>query len=79
MKKTAGSETTYYFYGVGGLLCEFTTTNTGATQASNTNPVTYRTSDRLGTAVLLIPHPAQWWKTIGYCRMGNYGYWIQVR
>ena len=31
VKKTVGSEMTYYFYGVGGLLCEFTTTNTGAT------------------------------------------------
>jgi len=54
MKKIVGLETTYYFYGVGGLLCEFTTTNTGATQASSTNRTTYRTSDKLGTAVLLI-------------------------
>jgi len=54
MKKTVGSETTYYFYGVGGLLCEFTTTNIGATQASSTNRTTYRTSDKLGTAILLL-------------------------
>jgi RHS repeat-associated protein len=54
MKKTVGSETTYYFYGVGGLLCEFTTTNTGATQAASTDRTTYRTSDKLGSAVLII-------------------------
>ncbi len=54
MKKTVGSETTYYFYGVGGLLCEFTTTNTGATQAASTDRTTYRTSDKLGSAVLIM-------------------------
>jgi RHS repeat-associated protein len=54
MKKTVGSETTYYFYGVGGLLCEFTTANTGATQAASTDRATYRTSDKLGSAVLII-------------------------
>jgi hypothetical protein len=54
MKKTVGSETTYYFYGVGGLLSEFTTANTGATQAASTDRETYRTSDKLGSAVLII-------------------------
>src|SRR3990170_715641 len=54
MKKTVGSETTYYFYGPGGLLCEFTTTSTGATQAASTDRTTYRTSDRLGSAVLIM-------------------------
>lgn len=54
MKKTVGSETTYYFYGVGGLLCEFTTTNTGATAAASTDKTFYQTSDKLGSAVLLM-------------------------
>jgi hypothetical protein len=27
MKKTVGSETTYFFYGPGGLLCEYSTSN----------------------------------------------------
>jgi RHS repeat-associated protein len=54
MKKTVGSETTYYFYGATGLLCEFTTTNTGATQAASTDRATYRTSDKLDSAVLII-------------------------
>jgi RHS repeat-associated protein len=54
MKKTVGSETTYYFYGATGLLCEFTTTNTGATQAASTDRATYRTSDKLGSAVLIV-------------------------
>jgi hypothetical protein len=54
MKKTVGSETTYFFYGVGGLLCEFSTTNTGATQAASTDTTTYRTSDKLGSAVLIM-------------------------
>jgi RHS repeat-associated protein len=53
-KKTVGSETTYYFYGVGGLLSEFTITNTGATQAASTDRATYRTSDKLGSAVLIM-------------------------
>jgi hypothetical protein len=54
MKKTLGSETTYFFYGVGGLLCEFSTTNSGATQAAPTDRTIYRTSDKLGSAVLIM-------------------------
>jgi hypothetical protein len=56
MKKTVGSETTYYFYGPGGLLCEFSTSNalSSATSASSTDRITYRTSDKLGSAVLII-------------------------
>jgi len=54
MKKKVGTETTYYFYGVPGLLCEFTTTNTGTTQAASTDRAAYRTSDRLGSAVLVL-------------------------
>ena len=54
MKKTVGSETTFYFYSGSNLLCEFTTTNTGATQATSTDRTTYRTSDKLGSAVLVI-------------------------
>jgi RHS repeat-associated protein len=56
MKKTVGSETTYYFYGPGGLLCEFSTSNTisSATAASSTDKTLYRTSDKLGSAVLII-------------------------
>ena len=54
MKKTVGSETTYYFYGPGGLLCEYMTTNTGVTAASSTDKTHYHTSDKLGSAVLVI-------------------------
>jgi RHS repeat-associated protein len=56
MKKTVGSETTYYFYGPGGLLCEFSTSNaiSSATAASSTDKTLYRTSDKLGSAVLII-------------------------
>jgi RHS repeat-associated protein len=56
MKKTVGSETTYYFYGPGGLLCEFSTSNaiSSATAASSTDKTLYRTSDKLGSAVLVI-------------------------
>ncbi len=50
MKKTVGSETTYYFYGPGGLLCEFTTTNTGATQAASTLQQTGQRTE----------HPTSW-------------------
>jgi RHS repeat-associated protein len=55
-KKTVGSETTYYFYGPGGLLCEFSTSNalSSATAASSMDRTLYRTSDKLGSAVLVI-------------------------
>jgi len=53
MKKTVGSETTYTFYGPGGVISELTTT-TGVTQAASTDKATYRTSDKLGSAVLLM-------------------------
>ena len=56
MKKTVGSETTYYFYGPGGLLCEFSTSNTisTATAASSADKTLYHTTDKLGSAVLII-------------------------
>jgi RHS repeat-associated protein len=56
MKKTVGSESTYYFYGLGGLLCEFTSSNaiSTATAASSTDRAVYRTSDKVGSAVLVI-------------------------
>ena len=54
MKKTVGTETTYYFYAVGMLVSEFSTTNTGATGAASTDRTTYQTSDKLATAVLLM-------------------------
>jgi RHS repeat-associated protein len=57
VKKTVGSETTYYFYasieGIG-LISEFTTTNTGATQAASTDKTRYRVADPGGTATLII-------------------------
>jgi hypothetical protein len=55
MKKTVGSETTYFFYGPGGILCEFSTVagTSTATAASAGDRATYRTSDKLGCAVLL--------------------------
>ena len=52
MKKTVGSETMYYLYGVVGLISEFSTT--GPTQAASTDKCTYKTSDKLGTAVLIM-------------------------
>ena len=54
MKKTLGTETTYYFYAAGVLVSEFSTTTTGATGAASTDRTTYQTSDKLGTAVLLM-------------------------
>ena len=54
MKKTVGTETIYYFYAMGVLVSEFSTTNTGATGAASTDRTTYQTSDKLGTAVLFM-------------------------
>src|SRR5688572_29500687 len=53
MKKYTSTETTYTFYGPGGILCEFTTSNTGATAASSSDKTIYRTSEKTGTSVLL--------------------------
>lgn len=52
MKKTYNGETTYYFYSEAGLLCEFSTANTGATGGSTTDRTLYRADEKLGTAVL---------------------------
>ena len=56
LKKTYNGETTYYFYGPPGLLCEFTTSNatSTATAASSTDRMLYHTTDKLGSAVLVI-------------------------
>src|SRR6185295_15361665 len=56
LKKTAGSETTYTFYGPGGVTSEFTTSNAiaSATAASSTDKCFYHTTDKLGSAVLVM-------------------------
>ena len=50
------TETTYYFYGPGGIISEFTTSNAiaTATAASSTDKCFYHTTDKLGSAVLVI-------------------------
>lgn len=57
VKKVTSSETRYFFYGPGGILCEFSTASGGglssATQAASTDRTLYRTSERTGSAVLL--------------------------
>jgi len=52
-KKTIGGVSTFYFYGPGGIISEFTTTS-GATGASTSDKTNYQTSNRQGTAALLI-------------------------
>ena len=54
VKKTASSQTTYYFYGRTGLLSEFTTVNTGTTQAQSTDRLNYVVSEQTGTPVLML-------------------------
>ena len=56
MKKTTSTETTYTFYGPGGIISEFTTSNAiaTATAASSTDKCFYHTSDKLGSAVLVM-------------------------
>ena len=56
MKKSLGSETTFYFYGPWGLLCEFTNSNSvsGATTATNTDKSFYYSHDNLGTTILVM-------------------------
>jgi RHS repeat-associated protein len=55
LKKVTSTETTYTFYGPGGILCEFSTSTalSSATAATSTDKTIYRTSERTGTAVLL--------------------------
>jgi RHS repeat-associated protein len=56
MKKVASTETTYTFYGPGGIISEFTTSNTisTATVATSTDKCFYHTTDKLGSAVLVM-------------------------
>jgi RHS repeat-associated protein len=56
MKKVTPAETTYTFYGPGGIISEFTTSNTisTATAASSTDKCFYHTTDKLGSAVLVM-------------------------
>jgi RHS repeat-associated protein len=53
IKKTASGTTTFYFYGLVGLMSEFTLTNTGAIQAASTNILQYRVGEQTETAVPL--------------------------
>jgi len=53
VKRTVNSVSTFYFYGLGGIISEFSTTGV-ATGASTSDKTNYQTSDRQGTAALLI-------------------------
>ena len=53
-KETVNGGTTYYFYGLSGIISEFTVRNTAATMASALDRTIYLTTDRLRTAVLLL-------------------------
>jgi hypothetical protein len=50
MKKVTSTETTYTFYGRGGIISEFTTSNA----LSSTDKCFYHTTDKLGSAVLVM-------------------------
>jgi RHS repeat-associated protein len=56
IKKTVGSTTTYYFYGLTGLMSEFSTSTSpsNATQAASTDRIQYRVGEQTGTAVMLV-------------------------
>src|SRR5437588_2621295 len=56
MTKLPSTETTYTFYGPGGIISEFTTSSAiaTATAASSTDKCLYHTSDKLGSAVLVM-------------------------
>lgn len=56
IKKTSGGSTTYYFYGLTGLMSEFTTSGSpsNATAATSTDQLQYRVGEQTGTGVLLI-------------------------
>ena len=77
IKKTYNGETTYYFYGLPGLLCEFTTSNaiSTATAASSTDRTLYHTIDKLGSAVLIMNSAAS---VTGRCLTEKHG-WLKAR
>jgi RHS repeat-associated protein len=56
VKKVTSAETTYTFYGPGGIISEFTTSNTiaTATAAASNDRCLYHTADKLGSAVLVM-------------------------
>jgi len=53
VKKTVGSTTTFYLYGLTGLMSEFSTTP-GVTQAASSDRLEYRVAEQTGTPVLLM-------------------------
>jgi RHS repeat-associated protein len=53
VKRTANSVTTYYLYGLTGLMSEFSTAS-GASGAQSTDRLQYRLGEQTGTAVMLI-------------------------
>jgi RHS repeat-associated protein len=56
MKKVTSSETTFTFYGLGGIISEFTTSNAIANHiaAASSDNCFYHTTDKLGSAVLVM-------------------------
>jgi RHS repeat-associated protein len=54
VRKTVEGQTTFYLYGIGGLLSEFTTADTGATGWSANDRTRYIVSEQTGTPVLAI-------------------------
>ena len=54
IRRTFLGTSTYYLYGLTGLISEFTTTNTGASQARSTDRLRYELSEQTGTAVLFV-------------------------
>jgi YD repeat-containing protein len=53
IKRTVGSVTTYYLYGLTGLMSEFSTVS-GVTTAASTDRLQYRVGEQTGTAVMLM-------------------------
>ena len=53
IKRTVGGTTTYYFYGLAGLISEFST-ESGPTGAASTDRLQYRVGEQTGTAVMLV-------------------------
>ena len=53
IKRTVSGTTTYYFYGLTGLMSEFST-QSGPTGAASTDRLQYRVGEQTGTAVMLV-------------------------
>jgi RHS repeat-associated protein len=54
VRKIVGGQTTYFFYALGSIVSEFTSTNTASAGSSSSDRLSYEPKDRLGATTLVV-------------------------